>query len=462
LLAIEGATTFTAAAYPQPSVRARSPSLRAVSAAREVSASPVAPRPRWARWASRPARMAANVALGALIPVGAAMASGGETLGAVPLSARLLFVIKQTIVRNAGLCVLLFALASVLFGGVMYKVTEKTELTEGTFRAYSLLNNIPGADATWDADKSPLSRLISNLLYMIGVGTFAVLIGVVSDNISSQVDGLKVSNERALEVRHTVLINWGDYTKPILRQLEAARREGRLSGPVVVLSTKDKSEMDAEVADELSRMRPPAGLTVLTRHGSPVQLNDIDRAAAGTAKRVIMLPPSAGAEGAEADATGGGGVAAATEGGEVSADVEALRQSTALLSELQASVHQKSGQRASVVVSAPPGYRAGFTKGEGFSSYAEVCAEDYVSRVISQCAVQPGLSSIYEEVLLQGKGCELYTEPLAKHKSLHGKTFGELAKRFPRAVPIGVIQHTQGGGEGAGGAAGGAAQGAAS
>ena len=222
LLAIEGATTFTAAAYPQPSVRARSPSLRAVSAAREVSASPVAPRPRWARWASRPARMAANVALGALIPVGAAMASGGETLGAVPLSARLLFVLKQAVVRNAGPCVLLFALASVLLGGVMYKLTEKTELTEGTFRAYSLLNNIPGADATWDADKSPLSRLISNLLYMIGVGTFAVLIGVVTGNISSAVDGLKVSNERALEVRHTVLVNWGDYTKPILRQLEAA------------------------------------------------------------------------------------------------------------------------------------------------------------------------------------------------------------------------------------------------
>jgi len=280
---------------------------------------------------------------------------------------------------------------------------------------------------------------------MIGVGTFAVLIGVVTGNISSAVDGLKVSNERALEVRHTVLVNWGDYTKPILRQLEAARREGRLSGPVVVLSTKDKSEMDAEVADELSRMRPPAGLTVLTRQGSPVQLNDIDRAAAGTAKRVIMLQPSSGpkSESLPTDATGGG-IAATTEGDSgTSGDVESLRQSTALLSELQASVHQKSGQRAAVVVSAPPGYRAGFTKGEGFRSYAEVCAEDYVSRVISQCAVQPGLSSIYEEILLQGKGCELYTEPLTKHKSLHGKAFGELARCFPRAVPIGVIQQTQ-------------------
>ena len=57
----------------------------------------------------------------------------------------------------------------------------------------------------------------------------------------------RVSNERALEVRHTVLLNWDEHTRPMLRQLEAARREGRLRGTVVVLAERDKQEMDAEV-----------------------------------------------------------------------------------------------------------------------------------------------------------------------------------------------------------------------
>ena len=42
------------------------------------------------------------------------------------------------------------------------------------------------------------------------------------------------------------------------------RREGRLSGPVVVLSDRAKEDMDADVADELKSMSPKAGLTVPT------------------------------------------------------------------------------------------------------------------------------------------------------------------------------------------------------
>merc|ERR1719506_2912655 len=118
-------------------------------------------------------------------------------------------------------------------------------LGESTFKSYSLLNNVPGADAV-GADDGPLARLVSNVLYMVGVGTFAVLIGIASDGISSSVEGLRVSNERVLERRHTVLLNWDEHTRPILRQLEAARREGRLSGPVVVLAERDKEEMDID------------------------------------------------------------------------------------------------------------------------------------------------------------------------------------------------------------------------
>ena len=41
---------------------------------------------------------------------------------------------------------------------------------------------------------------------------------------------------------------------------------------------------------------------------------------------------------------------------------------------------------------------------DGFGAYAEVAPADFVSRVLAQCVVQPGLSDVYEEILLQVSG----------------------------------------------------------
>ena len=42
---------------------------------------------------------------------------------------------------------------------------------------------------------------------MVGVGTFAILVGIASSGISDSVEGLRVSNEAVLERRHTVLLS---------------------------------------------------------------------------------------------------------------------------------------------------------------------------------------------------------------------------------------------------------------
>ena len=176
--------------------------------------------------------LATRQALGVLAAADAATA-------AVHPIALVLYHVQQALIRRAGLTVIVFTLGIIALGGFLLKRTgDYDNLDEATFRAYSVINNVPGADAV--EFKTPLGRLISNTLYMTGVLTFAILIGVVSDNISSQVEGLRISNERVLDVKHTVMCNWGEYTRPMLRQLEAARREGRLRGRVVILSEKEK------------------------------------------------------------------------------------------------------------------------------------------------------------------------------------------------------------------------------
>ena len=72
---------------------------------------------------------------------------------------------------------------------------------------------------------------------------------------------------------------------------------------------------------------------------------------------------------------------------------------------------------------------------------------DYISRILAQCAVQPALADVYAELLLQGAGQELYSEPLIKHTAIHGKSFGEASRRFGKAIPLGIVRPAPGSGE---------------
>ena len=132
-------------------------------------------------------------------------------------------------------------------------------------------------------------RLVASGLHLVGVFTFAVVLGIVSDGISTRAESIAQSNARVVDARHTVLVNWGEYSMPVLRQLAAARREGRLSGRVVVLAGADKEEMDEALAED---DEVKGTLDVVTRHGTPTDLADMQRVSAGTAKRIIVVPPA--------------------------------------------------------------------------------------------------------------------------------------------------------------------------
>ena len=157
-----------------------------------------------------------------------------------------------------------------------------------------------------------------------------------------------------------------------MRQLEAARREGRLSGSVVIIADHDKEEMDAAV-DEMS---PKPGLSVATRSGAPTELSHMLRASAGTARRIIVTPPEAEEQADEYP--------------------KALKESAALALSLQESVEPSArDKRAHVVVSKPSG-EEGFEHGESAAAAAspvlEVAPIEFVSRLLAQCTAQPGLS----------------------------------------------------------------------
>ena len=218
--------------------------------------------------------------------------------------------------------------------------------------------------------------------------------------------GLRSSNEPVLDIGHTVLLNWGAYSLPVIRQLAQANKEGRLdNGRVVVLSEHCREEVAQEVKEELTKLRRAGcgGLEVLTREGSPEELGGMLRVSAGTARRVIFTEPDE----------------------DVCDDAESqLRRASGLMLSLQQNAQPVKEKRGAVVVSTPADFANGLAQKASASmgSYAEVAPSSFVSRLLAQCTVQRGLSHVFEELLLQGAGNELYiTDPVSEHQQLEGK-----------------------------------------
>lgn len=69
-----------------------------------------------------------------------------------------------------------------------------------------------------------------------------------------------------------------------------------------------------------------------------------------------------------------------------------------------------------------------------------VVSHDIIGRLMIQCALQPGLAAVYDE-LMGFEGCEFY---LQHWPELTGKTFGDALLSFPEAVPIGVKENATG------------------
>ena len=149
-------------------------------------------------------------------------------------------------------------------------------------------------------------------------------------------------------------------TWPLHGRHRCARREGRLNGPVVIIADRDKGGMDVAVREEVAKM--PGQLHVYTREGSPAELEHMDRAAAGTASRLIVVPPEGDEE-----------------------DPQKLGRSTGLALALQRSAQPSAARRAAVVVAAPQGTSGDHVEErDGFGSYAEVAPAEFVRRLVAQ------------------------------------------------------------------------------
>ncbi|GLC54210.1 hypothetical protein PLESTB_000835200 [Pleodorina starrii] len=339
---------------------------------------------------------------------------------------------------------------------------------EAMLRCYLMLNNVPGADIT--GEKDVRTALLLNLMYTVGLLTFAALIGLLGDDIKGAVEAARLGNFRVPERNHTVVLGHNRQLVEVLRQVALVRADrgaAAFPGQLVVLSDRDRASLEEFLLDALG---PAAAAGVVTRQGSPLKVADLQRVSAGHARTVILLAPEAngGSGGGGEEQRGGGGAGdAAAEDADADGAAACLglsmeaRQSVTLaaLHHLRQQALQGPGggrlgsEPQTVVVQHdadldlldPDVFARGGIDGGGGAAGGPAPSRHLVtpvshlnslSRIQAQCAAQPGLSVVMSSIMQQQPGMpEFYVHRVPE---VVGLKYGDARRLFPRAVLCGV------------------------
>ena len=248
-----------------------------------------------------------------------------------------------------------------------------------------------------------IPRLVSVVITLGGFFSFALLVGLIAEGIGERVDQLKRGRSPVVESGHTLILGWSDKVLPLVRELAIAN-ESEGGGVIVVLAEREKEEMQDAVTDGLGgELR---GSLVVCRTGSPLQVVDLEKVGALTARSIIVV---ARGDDEEED------------------DARAIRSVLALCRGM-------IGVEATVVVELMDPANRELVDLVSDGQVAVVCAHDMLGRLMIQCARQPGLAQVYN-AMLGFEGDEFYLAPWSE---LTGQSFAEARRRFSTAVVCGV------------------------
>ncbi|XP_060195899.1 ion channel DMI1 isoform X1 [Lycium barbarum] len=326
----------------------------------------------------------------------------------VPLKKRIAYMVDVcfSVYPYAKLLALLFATLFLIgYGGLALYAVGDGSFTEAIWLSWSFV-----ADSGNHADMVGAGpRIVSVLISSGGMLIFAMMLGLVSDAISEKVDSLRKGKSEVIESNHILVLGWSDKLGSLLKQLAIANKSIG-GGVVVVLAERDKEEMEMDIAKlEFDFM----GTSVICRSGSPLILADLKKVSVSKARAIIVLASDENAD---------------------QSDARALRVVLSLTG-------VREGLRGHVVVEMSDLYNEPLVKLVGGELIETVVAHDVIGRLMIQCALQPGLAQIWEDIL-GFENAEFY---IKRWPQLDGAPFENILVSFPEAIPCGVKVAADGG-----------------
>jgi len=298
----------------------------------------------------------------------------------------------------------------ILAGAVSLAVAHGGNLSASVWESWTYVAD-PGTHA--DTEGS-MVRLVSFTITIGGMLVFALMIGIISEAIGEKVDELRKGKSRVIESGHTLMLGWNDKSLAIIQQIALAN-ESEGGGCVVVLSENDKESMEETLKSAVEALQGGLqlhGTQVIFRSGNPLIEHEMLKVSVHSARAIICLS----ADGEAAD----------------DADSRMVRQVLALKG--IAGSNPDGKMDAPVVVELCDVDNRELVKLIAPDMCEVIVAHDIIGRLMIQCARQPGLAHVLEN-LMGFDGDEFYIQ---NWPELEGLKFDDITCRFDDAVPIGV------------------------
>ncbi|MEU1493468.1 NAD-binding lipoprotein [Streptomyces sp. NPDC005776] len=250
---------------------------------------------------------------------------------------------------------------------------------------------------------SPLRVILSVLLALMALFYVSTIVGLITTAITEELIALRRGHSTVLESGHTVVLGWSDQLFTVVAELVAANaNQGRSA--IAVLADRDVTEMEEELRTEVG----DAGRTrIVCRNGRPTDPAALARVSPATADVVLILPRDHPDE-----------------------DAEIVKNLLAL----RTAVDEESRVRTVAVVR-DARYRLAAELAAGPDAVV-LEIDDVTARLVAQCARQPGLSLVYQE-LLDFAGDEFYVVDAPDQA---GRAFAEVLRACPTSSVVGVVR----------------------
>ncbi|MER5555543.1 NAD-binding lipoprotein [Streptomyces sp. NPDC002793] len=249
---------------------------------------------------------------------------------------------------------------------------------------------------------SPLRVALSVLLALVALFYVSTLVSLITAAITEKLLALRRGHSTVLEDGHTLVLGWSDQIFTVVAEIvEADTDQGRRA--VVVLADRDKTDMEEELRSEVG---DTGGTRIICRNGCPTDPAALERVSPDTADTVLVLPRD-----------------------EPDEDAEIVKN---LLS-LRAAIDDACRPRILAVVR-DGRYRLAATLAAGPGAVV-LEIDDITARLVAQCARQPGLSLVYQE-LLDFAGDEFY---VVDAPAQAGRAFGEVLRACRTSCVVGIV-----------------------
>jgi len=263
---------------------------------------------------------------------------------------------------------------------------------------------------------------IAFIITLFGLVIVSTFIGFIVTAVGHQFEEYKKGRSKVIENNHIIILGWTPKIYKIIDQFSighAVNSRMRKKLCVVILAEKAKTEMEDLIRDNCNANN---NLRIVCRSGSPILIDKLRNISLTKSKSVIVLAP------------------------------EVFDPDSRIIKTLLACskiIYETKEIILSHIIIEVTHYnnlhliREAFYAKKSNVSFIPVLTNKFISELICQTSLQPGLSKVYEELLsFNSSENEVYAVPINKinNVNLVGTDFKDCLNLFPQSSLIGVIR----------------------